>query len=418
MHHFAYRDGVLHAEDVPLTDLAAAHGTPTYVYARATLRRHFRVMDEALGSHPRVVCFAVKANPSLGVLETLGRMGAGADVVSGGELYRALKAGIPGERIVFSGVGKTADEMRQALQAGIRAFHLESAPEMELLDSVAQQLGRVASVSLRVNPDVDAATHPYISTGMRTNKFGIPMAQAVSLVEDIRRRKGLRLHGVACHIGSQITQLPPIREAAHKVVGFARELRSAGHPVREISFGGGLGITYRDETPPNPAEYARVLAEAVGDSGLSVILEPGRVIVGNAGVLLGRVLYVKDNGVKTFVITDVGMNDLMRPALYSAWHQVLPVRQASADAPQTTVDVVGPVCESADFIARDRTLPPLAAGDLICVMSAGAYGFSMASNYNSRPRPAEVMVDGGRAFCIRSRETYEDLLAHERAMPD
>ncbi|MBI5493832.1 MAG: diaminopimelate decarboxylase [Deltaproteobacteria bacterium] len=413
MHHFHHRHGTLHAEDVPLTDVAARVGTPTWVYSRATLERHFRVMDEAFGQHPHTVCFAVKANPSLGVLALLGALGAGADVVSGGELFRALRAGIPADRVVYSGVGKTERELTEALRAGIRSFHVESEGELEILDALARGMGTRAPVSLRVNPDIDPATHPYISTGLRTNKFGVPLARAAALYDRMARLPGLRIHGVASHIGSQITQLGPIAEAAARLVALARALRSAGHPVTEVDFGGGLGIAYRDEVPPSPADYARAILDAVGDSGLHVVVEPGRVIAGNAGVLLGRVLYVKQAEARTFLVTDVGMNDSIRPALYGAHHGVVPVAEPAPGAAQATVDVVGPVCESADFQARDRTLPLMHPGDLFCVMGEGAYGASMSSQYNSRPRAAEVLVDGGTLHVIRTRESYEDLVRHE-----
>ncbi len=417
MHHFHYRDGVLHAEDVPLPTLAAEHGTPTYVYSRATFTRHFGVMHDAFGDAPHTVCFAVKANPNLGVLSLLARLGAGADVVSGGELFRALRAGIPPGRIVYSGVGKTVPEMEQALHAGIRSFHVESEGELDLLNDVALRLGQQAPVSVRVNPDVDAATHPYISTGLRSNKFGVPAAGARALYAHAATLKGLRIHGVASHIGSQITTLAPIAEAARRLVSLAHALLADGHAIHDVDFGGGLGIAYQDEQPPPPHEYARAILDAVGAAPFHVVVEPGRVIAGNAGVLLGRVLYVKRQGDKTFVITDVGMNDAIRPALYGAHHRIIPVKEPAANAGSTVVDVVGPVCESGDFMARDRALPPLVPGDLVCIMGAGAYGASMSSNYNSRTRAPELMVDGSAVHVLRAREGYEDLVRQERLLP-
>ena len=400
-----------------MREIASRFGTPTYVYSRATLTRHYHVMDEAFGEHPHTVCFAVKANPSLGVLALLGRLGAGADVVSGGELFRVLRAGIPSDRIVYSGVGKTVAEMEQALRANIRSFHVESPAELEALNTVALRLGVRAPVSLRVNPDVDAATHPYISTGLKTNKFGVPAGQARSLYATMARMEGLRIHGVASHIGSQITTLAPIAEAARRLVQLAADLVKDGHAITDVDFGGGLGISYKDEVPPSPADYARAILDAVGDTPFHVVVEPGRVIVGNAGVLLGRVLYVKETPGKTFVITDVGMNDAIRPALYGAHHGIEPVVERPADGAKVLVDVVGPVCESGDFIARDRMLGAFSSGDLFCMMGAGAYGASMGSNYNSRPRAMEVLVDGGQVFVLRQRETYEDLIRMEQPLP-
>lgn len=413
MHHFHHVGGQLHAEGVPLSRIAAEVGTPTYVYSAATLRRHYSVLDGALGAVPHTICFAVKANPNLAVLSLLARLGAGADVVSGGELFRALKAGVPAERIVFSGVGKTEREMEEALHAGIRSFHAESEGELDLLAHVAKRLGTRAPVCLRVNPDVDAATHPYISTGLRDHKFGLPMHRAAALYEQMMKQPSLRVHGVASHIGSQITQLEPIAEAARRLVALAQDLTRAGIPMTEVDFGGGLGIPYRDETPPSPADYARVLLEAAAGSGLHVVVEPGRVIVGNAGILLGRVLYVKHTETKTFVVTDIGMNDAIRPALYGAHHEVQPVKQTDASHASFTADVVGPVCESADFVARNRVMPVVAQHDLLAMMSAGAYGASMSSTYNSRPRAAEVLVDGDWFHVIKTRETYQDLIRLE-----
>ena len=417
MHHFTYRHGVLCAEDLPLPQLAQQHGTPTYIYSHATLTRHYTVLDQAFASHPHTICFAVKANPNLAVLSLLARLGAGADVVSGGELFRALRAGIPASRVVFSGVGKTQREMEEAIRAGIRSFHVESEGELDMLNQVALAVGTPAPVSLRVNPDVDATTHPYISTGLKTHKFGLPLSRAREIYAKVAAMPGLRIHGVACHIGSQITLLGPIAEAARRVVELAAALRGEGAGITEVDFGGGLGIAYQDETPPTPDQYAKALLDAVGTTGLGVVIEPGRVIAGNAGVLLGRVLYVKRTEQKTFVVTDIGMNDALRPALYGAHHAIWPVQQAAPGTATQPADVVGPICESADFIAKDRQLAPLAPGDLVCMMGAGAYGASMGSNYNSRPRAAELMVDGTAVHVVRARETYEDLIRMEQTVP-
>jgi diaminopimelate decarboxylase len=414
VHHFHYLNGHLHAEDVSLAQIAQRHGTPTYVYSRATLERHFHIVDGAFAAHPHTVCYSVKANPLLGILRLLGQLGSGADVVSGGELHRVLKVGIAAGRVVFSGVGKTEREMEEALSAGIRSFHVESEGEIDVLAAAARRLGRRAPVSLRVNPDVDAATHPYIATGLRSNKFGVPVSQAARLYAHMAKHPYLQIHGVASHIGSQITTLPPIAQAAERLVRLAVDLRAQGYPIDEVDFGGGLGIPYMDENPPSPLEYARALLGAVGQTGFPVVVEPGRVIVGNAGVLIGRVLYVKETEHKTFVITDIGMNDAIRPALYGAHHAIQPVMEAHRTHPCRVVDVVGPVCESADFIAKDRELPLPRPGDLLCMMGAGAYSSTMSSNYNSRPRAAEVLVDGASAHLLRRRETYEDLMTLEQ----
>jgi diaminopimelate decarboxylase len=415
VHHFAYRDGRLCCEDVPLETIAREVGTPCYVYSRATLSRHFRVFDEALAGRPHLVCYSVKAGSNLALLHLLAKLGAGMDVVSGGELHRALRAGVDPAKIIFGGVGKREDEIEAALRAGILLLNVESREELELCDRIAAGLGVRAPVSIRVNPDVDAETHPYISTGLRKNKFGVPAARARDEYRRAASLPHLAVRGIDCHIGSQLTRLEPLRDAVGRIAELARELRLAGAPLSHLDVGGGLGIPYREgEDPPSPAAYGRMLDEALApfaDLGLTVICEPGRVIAGNAGVLLTRVLYVKQGEEKSFVVVDGAMNDLLRPALYGSHHEIRHVREA--ERPPLVGDVVGPICESSDFFARDREIGRPEAGDLLAVMSAGAYGFSMASNYNTRPRAAEVLCAGKDFAVIRRRETLEDLLRAE-----
>lgn len=419
MHYFQYRQGELHAEEVPVRKIVEAVGTPVYIYSAATLRRHFRVFDEAFSDIPHLVCYSVKANSNLAVLRLLSREGSGADIVSGGELYRALKAGIPPERIVFSGVGKTEQEIEEALSAGILMFNVESLGELEALSRVAQRLGKPAPFAIRVNPDVDPRTHPYISTGLKKNKFGLPEEVALKAYLKAREDPFLQPVGVDCHIGSQLTEISPFVEALRRLKALYLRLKEEGLPLRYLDLGGGLGIVYGEEEPPPPEEYARALKEEL--SGLpetTLILEPGRVIAGNAGILVTRVLYVKSYPPKgeepgrNFVIVDAGMNDLIRPAFYQAYHRIAPVREIPGEE-TIRADVVGPICESGDFLARERNLPPVSPGDYLAVFSAGAYGFVMSSNYNSRPRAAEVLVDGERFFVVRKRETYEDLVRLE-----
>ncbi len=412
MPHFDFRSGELHCESTPLRLIADAVGTPTYVYSRATLLENYRAYADAFASHPHVIAYAMKANGNLGILSVLAREGAGADVVSGGELFRALKAGVPPKKIVFAGVGKNREEMRDALKADILMFNVESAAELALLDRVAQELGVRAPVALRVNPDVDPQTHPYISTGLRSSKFGFPIAHALSEYHNAHRLAGIEVVGVHMHIGSQLIKVAPIRDALARVVELVAALRSRGIPIRYLDVGGGLGIRYRDEEPATPRDLAEAVLPAASQLGVTLILEPGRSMVGNAGLLLTRVLSNKETGDKRFVVVDAAMNDLIRPSLYDAYHEVLPVRE-SRGRPQLTVDVVGPVCESGDFLAKDRALPQVDEGDLLAVMSAGAYGFAMASNYNARPRAAEVLVDGSRYSIARRRESYEDLILGE-----
>ncbi|MBW2278025.1 MAG: diaminopimelate decarboxylase [Deltaproteobacteria bacterium] len=411
MHNFERRGQVLHCEDASLVELAERFGTPLYVYSRATLTRHFEVFDEAFDGIDHLVCFAVKANPSMALLTLLGRLGAGADIVSGGELFRALRAGIPAERIVYSGVGKIAAEMEQALEAGILMFNIESLQELEALSRVAAAVGKTARIALRVNPDVDPQTHPYVATGLKHSKFGIEIDTAVEMYQRAAGLDGVEVLGVDCHIGSQLTELGPFTEAVERLLELVGALTDRGFAIRYLDLGGGLGITYDTEEPPLPAEYARAIRQVLDDRGPTLILEPGRNIAGNAGVLLTRVLYTKQADHKRFVIVDAGMNDLLRPSLYNAHHGLLPVVDEGRD--EVTVDVVGPICESGDFLARERDLPELRPGELLAAMSAGAYGFSMASTYNSRPLAAEVLVDGDRAQLIRERGTYEDLIRGE-----
>lgn len=414
MDHFNLEDGVLHAEGVSLEALAAEHGTPLYVYSRATLERHWRAFDEALAGHPHLVCYAVKANASLAVLDVLARLGSGFDIVSVGELERVLRAGGDPGRVVFSGVGKQPHEMRRALEVGIRCFNVESAPELQRLNAEAAALGRIAPVSVRVNPDVDARTHPYISTGLKENKFGVDVDTALALYRQAAGLSHVRVTGLDCHIGSQLTHLEPFTAALERILALAHTLEAEGIPLQHLDLGGGLGIRYRDETPPSPRDYARALLQALGDSRYEILMEPGRAIAGNAGVLLTRVNYLKHSGHKDFAIVDGAMNDLLRPALYQAWMEIVPVR-ARAGAGRV-YDVVGPVCETGDFLGKDRALA-LEPGDLLAVRSAGAYGYVMSSNYNTRPRAAEVMVDGDRAHRVTRRETLEELMARESLLP-
>jgi len=417
MFHFAHdSQGILRAEDVSLPELAAAVDTPTYVYSSATIERHYQVFDQAFAGHPHLVCYSVKANSSRAVLATMARLGAGADIVSGGELLRARAAGIPPERMVFSGVGKTVKEMQAALDAKIRAFNVESEPELELLGHVAKARGQVAPVSLRVNPDVDAETHPYISTGLKKSKFGVPIGEALRIAQRMKAEEGVRLVGIDCHIGSQLTSMKPILEALDSVLRLVDQLRAAGHPIEDVDLGGGIGIPYNGETPPHPAEVGQAVVERMRGRPESLILEPGRVIVGNAGLLLTRVLYVKTTPTKTFVIVDAAMNDLLRPALYGAHHEIWPVVRRPG-APEAVVDLVGPVCESADAFAKDRLMPLPEPGDLLAILSAGAYGFVMASTYNSRPLAAEVMVQGARWHLARPRQLVEEISAGESLPP-
>lgn len=421
MHHFAYRNGVLHAEEVPLPAIAEAVGTPFYCYSTATLERHYRVFTSAFaagagGETQPLVCFSVKCNSSLAVVATLAKLGAGADVVSEGEIRIALAAGIPASKIVFSGVGKQAREMAFALDAGILMFNVESEPELERLNEVAVARGVRAPVALRVNPDVDARTHEKITTGKAENKFGIAWERARPTYARAAALPGIEIVGVDVHIGSQITSLDPFARAFVKVRTLVEELRAEGHDVRNVDLGGGLGIPYAqgNEPPPHPEEYGMLARDAFDGLGVRLLFEPGRIIAGNAGVLVSEVIYVKHGEAKDFVILDAGMNDLIRPTLYDAWHDMLPLTEAPVDAPRLRADVVGPVCESGDRFATDRDLPLLAAGDRLAILSAGAYGAVQASTYNARPFAAEVLVRGGEWEVVRARQTYDALLADNR----
>ena len=414
MDHFAYRAGELYAEGVPLASIADQYGTPCYVYSRATLERHWHAFNEALGEHPHLVCYAVKANSNIAILNLLAQLGSGFDIVSQGELERVLAAGGDPAKVVFSGVAKTEAEIRRALEAGIHCFNVESAAELWRIEAVAKSLNKLAPISLRVNPDVDAGTHPYISTGLKENKFGIDMRDAEKLYLEAASSEHLILKGIDCHIGSQLTTLSPFTDALQRVLGLIDHLAEQGITLSHLDIGGGLGITYQEEVPPTPADYAAAVSKQVGDRPLDLIIEPGRAIVGNAGVLLTRVEYLKHTPDKDFAIVDAAMNDLLRPALYSAWQAIVPVKPH--DGETHNYDIVGPICETGDFLGKDRELV-LAAGDLLAVRSAGAYGFSMSSNYNSRPRVAEVIVDGDHTHLIRERETIESLYQGEHLLP-
>jgi len=413
--YFADHDQELYVENVPLSRIAEQFGTPCFVYSRAALTTAFHDYDEAFGAYPHLICYAAKANSNIAVLDILARLGSGFDIVSGGELKRVLAAGGDPKKVVFSGVGKTGAELREALSANIMCFNVESESEMRRLASIAGDMRRVAPISIRVNPDVDARTHPYISTGLRRNKFGVGFEDALRLYQQASTMPGLRVNGIDCHIGSQLTDLAPMQDAARKVVALADQLADEGIVVEHIDFGGGLGIRYTDETPPARAQFISMLLSVMGKRGHRIMIEPGRSLVGNAGVLLTRVQYLKHGQEKNFVIIDAAMNDLMRPALYDAHHEIRPVQRNSA-AQATVYDVVGPVCETGDFLGKDRLLAT-SEGDLLAVMSAGAYAMSMSSNYNTRPRAAEVLVDGSTVHLVRARERVEDLYAGETRLP-
>lgn len=417
MNHFQPRRGQLHAERIPVAALAEAHGTPLYVYSTATLTRHWKVLKGSLRGLDATICYAVKANSNLAVLAHFARLGSGFDIVSGGELYRVLKAGGHPGRVVFSGVGKRDDELAFALDVGVGTINVESAGELQRLSAVARRLKVRAPIAVRVNPDVDPRTHPYIATGLRESKFGVPVADARRLYLAAVKDPHLDVRGVACHIGSQLTTLRPFIDAVGRVRALAADLARAGIRLRHLDVGGGLGVVYRDEEPPSPDQYGAAIRKALDGWEGEVHLEPGRVLVGNAGILLTRVIQVKRSGKKTFVVVDAAMNDLVRPAFYDAWHAIEPVVAPPRGARAVTCDVVGPVCESGDFLARNRKLVLPAEGDLLCVRTAGAYGFTMSSNYNSRPRAAEVLVDGDRALLARERETYPDLIRGEAIPP-
>ena len=414
MNFFSDRNNELHVEDVPLSRIAEQFGTPCFVYSRAALTAGYRAYDEGFGAHPHLICYAAKANSNLAVLDILARLGSGFDIVSGGELSRVLAAGGDPSKIVFSGVGKSEAELRDALAAEILCFNVESESEMQRLARIANETERVASVSVRVNPDVDARTHPYISTGLRRNKFGVGVEDALRLYEYAQATPSLRITGIDCHIGSQLTDMAPMEDAARKVVALVDQLATAGIDIEHIDFGGGLGIRYSNEAPPPQTQLVQMLLDCVGNRRLKVMIEPGRSLAGNAGVLLTRVEYLKHGQEKNFAVIDAAMNDLMRPALYQAHHDIRPLR--NTDKPASTYDVVGPVCETGDFIGKDRSLA-IDEGELLVVMSAGAYAMSMSSNYNTRPRAAEIIVDGNAVHLVRARERVEDLYADESLLP-
>ena len=411
MNYFKCRNGELWAEDVRVSELADQYGTPLYIYSTKTLKRHYRAFDKALTGVDHLTCFSVKANSNVGLLRLLGGYGAGMDIVSGGELYRALAAGVDPQKIVFSGVGKQDHEIKEALDADILMFNVESTQELERIGAIAQQMNTVARVSIRINPDVDPKTHPYISTGLKKNKFGLDMLEATGVYSMAKHHPALDPVGMDCHIGSQLTQISPFAEALEKLLDFADQLKSSGIDIRYLDLGGGLGITYNEESPPLPEDLGRAIMDTLAGRQLTVILEPGRAIAGNAGILVTRVIYTKKTPAKHFVIVDAGMNDLVRPSLYQAFHRIGEVIPKGRE--KLSMDVVGPICESGDFLAQDRMLPTVQPGELLAVFSAGAYGFTMSSQYNSRLRAAEVIVDGDKTILARRRETYQDLIALE-----
>ncbi|UWR30824.1 diaminopimelate decarboxylase [Sulfitobacter sp. W002] len=412
MDHFLYKDGVLHAEDVSLAEIAAAVGTPVYVYSTATLLRHFHLFDDALAGMDHLVCYAMKANSNQAVLRTLAQAGAGMDVVSGGEYRRSKAAGVPGDRIVFSGVGKTREEIELALTGGIRQFNVESEPEMILLDIVARELGKVAPITIRVNPDVDAKTHAKIATGKSENKFGIPIARAREVYAMAAKLPGLEIVGIDVHIGSQLTDLAPFEQAYGKVAELTEVLRADGHNIRRLDLGGGLGIPYErsNSAPPLPTDYGAMVQRTLGHLGCEVEIEPGRLIAGNAGVLVSEVIYLKSGEGRDFLILDAAMNDLIRPAMYDAWHDIVPLNEPAPGVEPRPVDIVGPVCESGDTFAKQRMMPVLGSGDLVAFRSAGAYGAVMSSEYNSRPLIPEVLVNGDQFAVIRPRPSFDEMI--------
>jgi diaminopimelate decarboxylase len=411
MHYFEYKNGRLYCEGMAIEAIAEKVGTPFYLYSYNTLVRHFTVFDKAFNGIPHLVCYSAKANSNLALLRLFVNLGGGVDVVSGGELYRAIKGGADPQKIVFSGVGKRVDEIEYALKAGILMFNIESSQELSVVNDVAGRIGKKANIAIRVNPDIDPKTHPYISTGLKQNKFGIDILRAPMAYRLASQLPQLKIVGIDCHIGSQLIEVKPVIEALRKLKQLVENLRKEGMEIQYLDLGGGLGITYEDEEPPHPMEYASNILEEIRGFGCTLILEPGRVIVGNAGILVSKVLYTKENEEKRFVIVDAGMNDLVRPSYYGSYHQILPVKEETRE--EIVADVVGPICESSDFLAKGRKMPKVNPGELIAVMSAGAYGFSMSTNYNSRPRVAEVIVRDDQMFVIRQRENYEDLIRGE-----
>ena len=414
MDHFNYRGDSLFAEDVPVADIAAQYGTPCYIYSRATLERHYRAYQQAMGDFPHLICFAVKANSNLAVLNVLAKLGSGFDIVSGGELARVMAAGGDPAKVIFAGLGKTAAEIEQALKLGIHCFNVESEAELDRINAVAQRLQMRAPISVRVNPDVDAGTHPYISTGLKTNKFGIATEQALAVYRRAAQLPGIDIVGIDCHIGSQLTSTAPFLHAIDRLLAMVDQLAMEGIKLQHFDMGGGLGVNYDKETPPQPEELMRAVKTRLGDRGLTLLVEPGRSIAANAGIFVSRVEFLKSNEHKNFAIVDGAMNDLLRPALYSAWQAIIPV--IKQDGATAVYDVVGPVCESADFLGKERPLR-IKAGDLLAVRTAGAYGFVMSSNYNTRPRVPEIMVDGENTYLVRRRETLADLLDLESLLP-
>lgn len=414
MTYFGYRNRELHAESVPLSSIAAEYGTPCFVYSRAALTDAYRAFDAALKEREHLVCYAVKANSNLAILNLLARLGSGFDIVSGGELRRVVAAGGDARKVVFSGVGKSADEICRALEANILCFNVESEAELRRIDRIAGEMGKVAPISLRVNPDIDAGTHPYIATGLKNDKFGIAYRDALPLYEKAARLRHVKIAGVGCHIGSQITEPAPFLAALRKILALADRVQAQGIPISHLDLGGGLGICYRDETPPSIAEYVGALTGLIGRRAQTLLFEPGRALVGNAGILVTRVEYLKHGDERSFAVVDAAMNDLIRPALYDAYHGIVEVREAAGGSQR--YEIVGPVCESGDFLGHDRMLA-IAEGDLLAIMSAGAYGMSMSSNYNSRPRASEVMVDNSASYLIRERETVAELMAREILLP-
>lgn len=415
MDYFEYRQDLLYAEQVSVADIVAQYGSPCYIYSRATLERHWHAFNDALSARPHLVCYAVKANSNLAVLNLFARLDSGFDIVSVGELERVIAAGGDPKKVVFSGVGKRPDEMRRALEVGIYCFNVESIPELEMLNAIAAEMGVTAPISLRVNPDVDAHTHPYISTGLKENKFGIDVDSALDAYAKAQQLPNLNICGIDCHIGSQLTETRPFLDALDRVLALIDQLTEQGITIRHLDIGGGLGIRYNDETPPLPSEYSSAINERLGDRELTILIEPGRAIAGNAGILVTKVEYLKHTNHKNFAVIDAAMNDLIRPTLYNAWQEIIPVNQQNAGYSHT-YDIVGPVCETGDFLGKDRKLS-LQQGDLIAVRSAGAYGFGMSSNYNTRPRVAEIMVDGDKVYVVREREKIADLFASEHLLP-
>ena len=414
MHFFEYKDRQLYCEGIPIQQIAEKVGTPFYLYSYHTLVRHFTVFNDAFKGIPHLICYSAKANSNLALLRLFINLGGGVDVVSGGELFRAIKGGADSQKIVFSGVGKREDEIEYALKTGILMFNVESSQELQVINEVAGRIGKKAAIAIRVNPDIDPKTHPYISTGLKQNKFGIDILRAPMAYRLASQLSNLKIVGIDCHIGSQLVEVEPIIEALRRLKQLVENLRKEGMEIQYLDLGGGLGITYEDEEPPHPVEYASNILEELRGFGCTLILEPGRVIVGNAGVLVSKVLYTKENEEKRFVIVDAGMNDLVRPSYYGSYHQILPVKEETRE--EIVADVVGPLCESSDFLAKGRKMAILHSGELIAVMSAGAYGFSMSTNYNSRPRIAEVLVRDDQMFVIRQREGYEDLIRGEEIL--